>query len=499
MQTRQDRLRRELFDIQKQLVELDREGETSGKLKKDFAKLSERRNRLEEELIDEIVAAEDPYRADAWDGFKQGLVKSLKSFEKSLKKSTGRKKSEPSLVDRSLKVLTVNPYLAWSLALLMVYLLLLAVGCLGGGFKWIAGGTEGAKQLFDFATNPFMGLIVGMLATALIQSSSTTTSIIVALCAAGMPIEAAIPMVMGANIGTSVTNTLVSLGHIGNRAEFKRAFSAATVHDFFNLLAVAIFLPLEIVFHPLAKLSGCLTDLLYGSNVADMSKLNPLKFILSPAEKGMQTLFKMLPVHDKVAAFLFILFGLFLIFCSILMLGKILRVMMTGRAEKLFHAAVGRSPLAAIASGMGITVLVQSSSTTTSLIVPLAGAGVMTLPQIYPFTLGANIGTCVTALMAAMAITGAGAAPALQIALVHFLFNTLGVALIYGIRLLRNLPLYFATVLGKVAAEHKSLALIYIIGVFFVLPGVCLGVYKLFEPAKEIPQHEVCPTCGRQK
>ncbi|NMS64749.1 Na/Pi symporter, partial [Vibrio parahaemolyticus] len=133
------------------------------------------------------------------------------------------------------------------------YLLLLAVSMVGSGFKWATG--DQAKVLFEFAAHPVAGLMIGLVATALIQSSSTVTSIIVGLVAGGLPVETAIPMVMGANIGTTVTNTLVSLGHVRCKEEFKRAFASATIHDFFNLLAVAIFLPLEMMFGILEKVS----------------------------------------------------------------------------------------------------------------------------------------------------------------------------------------------------------------------------------------------------
>ena len=120
------------------------------------------------------------------------------------------------------------------------------------------GGAESAQALFAFATNPFMGVLLGGLVTALVQSSSTVTSIIVGMVAGGLPVSVAIPMVMGANLGTTITNTLVSFGHVGNREEFRRAFAAATVHDGFNLLSIAIFLPLEIAFGILERLSGAL-------------------------------------------------------------------------------------------------------------------------------------------------------------------------------------------------------------------------------------------------
>ena len=140
----------------------------------------------------------------------------------------------------------------------LVYFLLVAVSLIGGGFKLAAG--DQAKELFAFASNPVAGLVVGIVATALIQSSSTVTSIIVGLVAGGLPVSIAIPMVMGANIGTTITNTIVSLGHVRKGDEFRRAFAAATIHDFFNLISVFIFLPLEIMFGVLESNNGSLWD-----------------------------------------------------------------------------------------------------------------------------------------------------------------------------------------------------------------------------------------------
>ena len=121
-----------------------------------------------------------------------------------------------------------------------------------------------------------------------------------------------------------------------------------------------------------------------------------------------------------------------MIFASITLLGTTLKKNLTGRAERIFHAAVGRGPISGIASGTIVTILVQSSSTTTSLIIPMAGSGVMRLKQIFPFTLGANIGTTITALIASLS-GGDYAEAALQIALVHLFFNVFATALIYGV------------------------------------------------------------------
>ncbi len=152
-------------------------------------------------------------------------------------------------------------WIAWITVAFLIYLLLAGVDAIGSGFK--AATANNAKELFAFASNPIIALIIGIVATALIQSSSTVTSIIVGMVAGGLPISIAIPMVMGANIGTSLTSTLVSLGHVRNGDEFKRAFSAATVHDSFNLLAVAILLPIELLFHPLEKASAAIAAYLF--------------------------------------------------------------------------------------------------------------------------------------------------------------------------------------------------------------------------------------------
>ena len=153
---------------------------------------------------------------------------------------------------------------------------------------------------------------------------------------------------------------------------------------------------------------------------------------------------------------------------------------MVGRAREIMHFAIGRGPLAGIAAGTGITVLVQSSSTTTSLIVPLAGAGVFRLTQVYPFTLGANIGTTVTALLAATAVSGAEALPALQIALVHLIYNLFGVVVIYSIPWLSRLPLLGAERLAAIASERKPLAFAYVVSVFFLIPAMFLGITTLY-------------------
>lgn len=480
MNTEQLSLEHRLLLLRDEIKALEVSGLSPDILKEKLKQLMKERAALEDELINCVVDPANDYHVESWNGLRDGLLAAVESLHANLDKKREAPAPKAGLITRTFKAITARPWLAWITTFCFVYLLLVAVSSLGESFKLLFGGAESAKSLFAFATNPFMGLIMGILATAIIQSSSTTTSICVALCAAGLPIQTAVPMIMGANIGTSITNTLVSLGHIGHRREFRRAFAAATVHDFFNLTAVLIFFPLEMTFGLLEKCSKGLTTLCFGSGGFNLESFNFMKVITRPTTTAFKQLFVAIPGPEWIGALLYTLFGLALIFCSILLLGKLLRILLTGRAEQIFRAAVGKSPLAAIGSGALITTLVQSSSTTTSLIVPLAGAGLMKLRQVLPFTLGANIGTCVTALLAALALSGEGADFGLQIAFVHFFFNLFGVIIIFGIPFLRRLPMVAASSLAQLASKKRLVALFYVVGVFFVLPLICLGIYQLF-------------------
>ncbi|ELS03620.1 Na+/phosphate symporter [Xenococcus sp. PCC 7305] len=374
--------------------------------------------------------------------------------------------NSPEILESRSKIYTT---LSWLGVIILIYLLIAATGLISTGFATSAG--KQAQELFEFARNPFAGLLVGTLCTALIQSSSTVTSIIVGLVAGGLPVAIAIPMVMGSNIGTTITNTIVSLGHVKNTDEFQKAFAAATIHDFFNLISVIIFLPLELATHFLEKFGLFLADFLVGRELINIENFNPIQATTQPLIILIENSTHILPSPlDGIAL---VLVGIGLIFLAIFYLGKLLKILMIDKAKNMLHLALGKGAISGMLSGTLVTMLVQSSSTTTSLIVPLAGNGLLTLEEIYPFTLGANIGTCITALLAATAVVTNQVA-ALEIAMVHLLYNLLGTITIYGIPFLRNTPIWSAKNLAKIASDRKYLAIIYIIATFFFLPATLL-------------------------
>ncbi len=122
---------------------------------------------------------------------------------------------------------SLSTALTWISALALVYLLLVAVSLVGAGFKLVSGGADGAAAIFYFASNPLYGVILGTLATALVQSSGTVTSVIVGLIAYGVPVSFVVPMILGANMGTTIINTIVSLGNL--RPGWSNAWSAIGV------------------------------------------------------------------------------------------------------------------------------------------------------------------------------------------------------------------------------------------------------------------------------
>lgn len=365
--------------------------------------------------------------------------------------------------------------------LALLYVFLVGVEALSSGIKALGGGIMDGALGGD--ANPFVGLVIGILATTLVQSSSVTTSLVVGLVGSGqVSVAAAVPIIMGANIGTTVTNTIASMAHAARSEEFRRAFAAATCHDFFNFLAVAVLLPLELIGRsafgvgPLEGLSGAVSGLLVGGGGATYH--SPLKAAFKAGVGLLKQLVGATGLADVGAAIALAVLGAVLIFVTLALIVRVMRVLVLARVEVYINRFLGAGGPVAMLVGILVTVSVQSSSITTSLLVPLAGAGVVTLGQIYPITLGANVGTTVTALLASMAASGEGAGVAVQIALVHFFFNVAGIVILYVPRPMRDLPLRGARWLAGVAVRSRRWAVAYVLGMFYALPAALVALSR---------------------
>jgi sodium-dependent phosphate cotransporter len=358
---------------------------------------------------------------------------------------------------------------AWRPVLLVIVLLAFFVGIDLLGLAFGLFGKDFATMLVEQTANPFVGLFAGILGTALVQSSSTTTSLTVALVGAGaLTVDGAIPIIMGANIGTSVTNTLVSLAHVTRRVEFERAFAGATIHDLFNVMTVAVMFPLELATGFLARTSVVLATALEG--VGGLKLADPLKAVVRPVSSTIVDLLGRSPVLTVIVA-------LALLFVALKLLVDLLKAIMSDRAERVLHGTLFRSPIAAVMAGLVMTVMVQSSSITTSVMIPLVAAGVVTLEQVFPFTIGANIGTTVTALIAALST---GSVAATTVAFSHLMFNLSGTLIVYVPPPIRRIPLALARALGRLTVRNRLYAVGYVVVLFFLLPFLLIVVSGRF-------------------
>jgi len=351
----------------------------------------------------------------------------------------------------------------------LIYSFLVGVSLLEKGINVMGADTQ--ASLFSSVNNPLAGLFVGVLGTVLVQSSSASTSVIVGLVASGaLDVDTAVPMVMGANIGTTVTNTLVSLGSMRQSTEFRRAFAAATVHDFFNLMSVAILLPLELATGVLSNIAESISDQLVGSAGSEWK--SPIKKWVKEPVGWVKDLYEGLGLDKNVLGTVLVITGLVIILAALTFITTNMRRLVADRVERSLNAMLGAGGgTIAMFLGLVITIAVQSSSITTSIMIPLAAAGVVTLPNIYPVTLGANVGTTVTALLAALATSRP---EALTVALVHTLFNVSGILIIYPYKPIREIPIRLAEGLAKLAVERHVVVVAYVVGLFVI--GPLLGV-----------------------
>jgi len=354
--------------------------------------------------------------------------------------------------------------------ILLLYCFLVGVSVLGGSFKFL--GADFANSLLQVTSNPFIGLISGMVATTLFQSSSVTTSIVVGFVAGGaLSLNGAIPMIMGANLGTSVTNTLVSLGFAKNKAQFSKAIAAATVHDFFNILTTLVIFPLEISFGFLEKASVYLSGALFGGSSLTYS--SPIKAAIKPVSKSIITFFSEF-FSSGIAGILLIATSAIIITMTLYFIVKTTKKVVQSNKAEVIEKLLSKNAYSSVFFGIIITIAVQSSSITTSLLVPLAGSGLLSLRSILPVTVGANIGTTATALLAALA----GNLSGLAIAIVHFLFNICGTLIWFVHPNMREVPIKLAQRLGELSQRKRAYGIGYVATVFFVLPLVFMVIFR---------------------
>ncbi len=347
----------------------------------------------------------------------------------------------------------------WSNAaiiLLSIILFLLSISLLGHGFSKI--GKDTAESIIIATSNPFIGLFIGLLATAILQSSSTTTSLAVAAVAAGsLSLEHAVPIVIGANIGTTITSTIVSMSYITSTGEFRKAVAGGTIHDFFNILTVIILFPLELKY-------GILTDLShFFVQFTHVDAGSGLKFDLFGIGMGIEGIGNTL--IKWVGALGLIIGSFILLFATVKMISQVLSKALIGNARSRFES-VFNLPVKSFGWGLLLTTIIQSSSVTTSLLVPLTATGKIRIDNALKFIIGANIGTTITAILASLFKSEA----AVSLAFVHFFFNLIGSCIFLFVPYASKLPIALSQYLGYLSEKYRIVGLMYIIITFFIFP-----------------------------
>ncbi|KAF7659832.1 hypothetical protein LDENG_00292440 [Lucifuga dentata] len=405
-----------------------------------------------------------------------------------------------SALDTKGKVLKVLVSVGKVILLLgFLYMFICSLSILSAAFQLVGG--KAAGDIFQdnsVLSNPLAGLVIGVLVTLLVQSSSTSSSIVVSMVSSGLlSVQLAVPIIMGTNIGTSVTNTLVAMTQAGDRSTFRRAFAGATVHDFFNWLSVIVLLPLEVATGYMyiatkfiidsfniqsgeaPDLLNVITDILTESIIQlDQSVISGIATEDPEARNKSNHLFVNVTLPDLAVGLILLALSLLVLCSCLILIVKLLNSMLKGPVAVVIKKILNTdfpfpfgwvTGYIAIIVGAGMTFIVQSSSVFTSAITPLVGIGVISIERAYPLSLGANIGTTTTAILAAMASPGDTLANSLQIALVHFLFNLSGITLWYPLPFTR-IPIRLAKSLGNITASYRWFAGVYIICCFFLLP-----------------------------
>lgn len=340
-------------------------------------------------------------------------------------------------------------FLALLLFIFAIDLLTVAMGKLNN---------EVGLEILQITSNPFISLFIGLLVTALIQSSSTVTASVVAIVASGnLTLQQAVPLVLGANIGTTLTSTLVSFSFIMKKKEFRRALTAGIVHDLFNILTVLILLPLEVYFGFLSNLSEKIAGWFASDNNFEGPLIYNRMFTRSLTEWVVESI--QIP-------FLTMLLSIFLVFLAIKFLSTAMyRTFVKNSFEEINKIIFQKTGLSFL-YGMFFTAAVQSSTVTTSLVVPLVASKKVSVARAFPFIVGANIGTTITAVIASIYKSEA----AIALAIVHILFNSIGALIFLPFPEIRQLPVRLAEYMGKVSLKYRVVGFAYILLTFFIIP-----------------------------
>lgn len=370
-------------------------------------------------------------------------------------------------------------FVRWLAVAAAIATMFLAVYLIFDGASGVGSGT--VDRLFTFATNPVIGLLIGIVASATLQSSTTVTALTVAAVGTGsLEVAVALPIILGANVGTTLTPLIVAFGFVGSRVRFQRAFTAASLHAAFNVVFVVIAFALEMMFHPLRRLAELVSSSVLGEGPADTPTGDIILEAMSP-------IIDTVGVHGwlgelfgpRAASLVAIVLGVVAIFVAVRVISRQLAILTAATTRTLLERSSGASDALGLLSGSLVTMAVSASSVTVSSLLPFAATKSLHNREVLPVILGANVGTTLTALLTSLAVPGPLGSIAVQAALIHVAFNVISALLVLVVAPLRSLIVWMGQVSGRVAARGYTLAAVVIAASYLVLPLAAILGYSL--------------------
>ncbi|CAG5085636.1 Oidioi.mRNA.OKI2018_I69.PAR.g10950.t1.cds [Oikopleura dioica] len=470
------------------------------------------------------------------------------------------------------------------LAIWFVYVFIFAIGLLSDSFQVLGGAflNEVIEHAEAYLEDPFCGLCMGILLTVLCQSSSTATSIFITLVGSGLfTVKVGIYCIYGANVGTSITSTLVAFGNVATPREFKAGMACAAIPAVYDYLIVLVLFPLEIWFDlmemfvtalapyppeecqkdptlpecehhdtgfdPIAVITEPIQQYILVINKAglgekdyhgsfvqyckdnltainetehdpcfypDDSNCPPVngstymtpgeryccffgdylsdetfsvKFTDSCIEKEKHMFVNSCMSDEAIGGICFAI-AFVLMYGALVGVVKCLKSVLEGSIQQVLKDNIDKNlpypfgwltEYLYVVAGLVLTIAVQSSSIVLAILTPIVAIGVVSIDRAYPITIGANIGTTITGLIAAFANASGNFHDALAVSLSHMFFNIFGFILFFLIPITRAPVIKASNWIGKMASKYRWWSIMYTILAFIALPLI-LFLISLF-------------------
>ncbi|MEJ6013127.1 Na/Pi symporter [Corynebacterium sp. H127] len=364
-----------------------------------------------------------------------------------------------------------------------IFALIIAINLVTDGVQAL--GISVMSDLVARATNPLLAVLIGVLSTFIVQSSTIVTTVTVAAVGSGLvPLDLAVMLIMGANLGTCFTAQLVSFGLFRRKQNFTPAIAAAMTHWWFNFFSIFAFFFIELLFHPLTRVSAWLTDALLGSPDAPIPTTGLVAQVVRPIVRaiGVEGLIGRLAT-PALAATACILLGILAITLAVQLTTILFSDIMAASSRIMLENSARREnnviSIKNFLVGLGLTLMTHSSSATVCSVVPIAGTRSISLRSAFSIILGANLGTTLTAVLSVFALSGDFSAVAMQAALIHVLFNATGVATVFLVRPVGSAIISLSEFSAAQSAKAPALALLAIIASYTLVPALFIAADAL--------------------